>query len=321
MPVSTALTYRQTLAAIDNSAAGAGQMWNQVLYELFHYFFTTSEAVDTGRWRLVAHSLGAAADWNTVGNVVDNSWFVVEAFKGQRLWQAKFQNANVAALDEAPATTYSLVCRLSPDGGWTAKGDPNGGFNGTATPASNNLYVGGSDLTGNADSSVLIHGDRDTVLIAGTLAGKEAYKFGCYVGRFDRETSLITQPECLLTAWDGAGSPNGFDRGAGGAFNATPGGSYALDSTTTTDTVTCYTSSWLTSTYQPGQFTPNTFNVRPIEITNQDSYLGTLRLIWACGNLASGSRLDGLQKLVLHDADANVGICIQHNGLALIPPP
>lgn len=296
-------------------------MWNQALYELFHYFFTTSEAVDTGRWRLVAHSLAAAADWNTVANVVDNSWFVVEAFNGLRLWQAKFQNSNVAALDEAPATTYSLVCCLSPDGGWGAKGGANGGFTGTATPVSGNLYLGGSNITGNSDSSILIHGDRDTVLIAGTLAGKQSFAFGGYVGRFDRETNSITKPECLLTAWDGVGSPNGFDRGVGGAFHANPGGSYALDSTSTLDTLSCFTSGWLTSAYQPGLFTPTTFNVRPIEIVNLDSYLGTLRLLWACGNLASGSRLDGLQKLVLHNMDANVGVCIQHNGSALIPPP
>lgn len=321
MPISTAITYRQTLSDIDNSGAGAGQMWNQVLYELFHYFFTTSEAVDTGRWRLVRHSLASAATWNTVTNVVDNTYFVVEAYKGQRVWQAKFQSSNVAVLDEAPATTHSLVCCLSPDAGWNSKGAANYGFANTTTPASSNLYLGGSDLTGNADGSILIHGDRDTVLIAGTLAGTQSYAFGGYLGRFERENAAITKPECLLTAFDGVAVPNGFDRGTGGAFSSAPGGSYALDSTTTADTVACYTSGWLSSAYQPGMFTPTTYNARPIEIVNQDSYLGTLRMIWGCGNLAAGSRLDALQKLVLHDTDAESAVCIQHNGAALIPPP
>jgi hypothetical protein len=201
MANSTAITFSQNLTT-DNSGAGAGTQWLSALYRLFHALFTDAHVVDSGRWRLVDCS-PAVGDWSTITNVVDNSWFVVESFKGRQQWQCKFQATNVAALDEAPGGTYRLAASLSPGGGWTAKGDPNGGFAVAPTVASDNLLVSGEDLSAVANGVLHVHSDRDTLLVAIAGTGTTAFDGGCYVGRFDPDTDRIPYPSCLLTAWSG----------------------------------------------------------------------------------------------------------------------
>ena len=313
MPSSTALVYRQ-YQTLDNSGSGPGTQWLRALWEVYQWLFADCEAADSGRWSLLGSS-PAAPSWSAAANIVDNSWFALECSLGRHQWQAKFQATNVAALDEAPGLTYCLAVSLSPAGGWVAKGGANGGFSGTTIPAGTHLLLGGSDISG-ADGRVTIHGDRDTVLIAIATSGSTDYDAGGYLGRFEPFVDEIPYPECLLTAWDGVGSPKGFDRTAlGGVFGAAPGGSYALDSAVppVADTCQVWTPGWLTSARQPNPFSGQ-FHWRPLELSISTSPLGYLRHVDSAAGLISGSRIDYRRKLVLHNANADVAVAIKHNG-------
>lgn len=315
-PNSTALIYRQW-AVIDNSGSGAGQQYNHVLWNLYQYFMTDPVTIDSGRWRLVDAS---AIVWAAAANVVDNSWFVVEAFKGRRQWQVKFQATNVAALDESPGITYCLVANICSGGGWTAKGGANGGFAASSLVCSGNRLLGGLSMAG-SNGSLLIHGDRDTVLVAFTPSGTSNWTSGAYVGRFEPESSAIPYPEALLTAWDGFGSPKGFDRSSSGVFSTSPSGNHHVLSSglvPTSQTAQVWTSGWLDTSHQPSSFS-GAFTSRPLEISGPDAPLGYLRLVWAVSGMTAGSRLDARQKLVLHAAAPGFGVAIQHNGLASPP--
>jgi hypothetical protein len=311
MANSTAITFSQSLA-IDNSGTGAGTQWLSVLHDLFRAFFADADDVDSGRWRLVDSS-PVVGDWSSIANVVDNSWFVVEALKGRQQWQCKFQATNVAALDEAPAGTYRVAARFSPGGGWTAKGAANGGFAAAPTVASANLLLGGGDYTAAANGVVHVHSDRDTVLIAIAHTGTAAYDGGCYVGRIDPDTDRIPYPSCLLTA---GAVLAGFDRA--GAFATTPTESFALSSALVpvADVCEVHTSGWMDTAHQPSFFSGE-YTYRPLEIAGSDSPLGYLRLIWSCANLAALSRMDNRQKLVLHNGGLSNGVAVVHNGLIL----
>jgi hypothetical protein len=317
MSNSTALAYRQ-FQTVDNSGTGAGQQWLHRLWHLYRYFFVDADAVDSGRWRLVAAS---SIDWSAASNVVDNSWFVIEAQSGRQHWQAKFQATNVTALDELPVISYGLAVSLSPGGGWGTKGGTNRGFTGTLVPASQNLLLGGTNMSGPTNALMSIHGDRDTVLIASTLSGTTTYLCGGYLGRFEADTDRISYPECLLTAWSGLGTPQGFDRfSGGGCFAQNPSGSYALNALGAASAAQVWTPEWISSgTHEPSSFSRE-FHYRPLELTCSGALLGTLRLVWACGGLASYSRMDSRQKLVLHGNHINAGVCIKHNGVVYTPP-
>jgi hypothetical protein len=317
MAVSTALAYRQYVT-VDNSGTGAGQQWLHRLWHLYQYFFTDADTVDSGRWRLVASS---AINWASASNVVDNSWFVVEAQSGRQHWQAKFQASNVAGLDESPGTNYCLAVVLSPGGGWGVKGGGNNGFTLTTVPASSNLLLGGTNVTGTNDARMNVHGDRDTVLIASCLSDVNAFTCGGYVGRFEPDTDRITYPVCALSAWEGTGVPKGFDRyTSGGCFAQNPSDSYVLDNDfDTVETAQVWTPEWISSgSHEPSVFSGE-YHYRPMELTGPHALLGTLRLVWACGGLATYSRMDSRQKLVLHGGHTNHGVCIKHNG-TLAPP-
>jgi hypothetical protein len=320
MANSTALAYRQ-FQSIDNTGTGAGQQWLHLLWQCFQYFMDSADEVDAGRWRLVDSS-PAMGSWGTLSNIVDNSWFVIEAQKGRRQWQAKFQATNVAALDESPAGTYRLAINLCSGGGWTAKGGANGGFASSAVVCSTNLLLGGTDQSANPDGEVIIHGDRDTVLIASTLTGDVDFACGAYLGRFEADTSTITYPECILTPWDGGGSPKGFDREpTGGVFATTPADSFVLNQNTPApigEPVQCWTPGWLsTGTHEPSGFSGE-YHYRPIDITSNSAYLGTLRLVFSASGVTSRSRLNARQLLVLNNAAATYSVAIQHNGV--VPP-
>lgn len=320
MANSTALAYRQ-FQSIDNTGTGAGQQWLHLLWQIFQYFMDSADDVDTGRWRLVDSS-PAMGSWGTLSNIVDNSWFVIEAQKGRRQWQAKFQATNVTALDETPGGSYRIAVNLCSGGGWTAKGDANGGFAASSVVASTNLLLGGTDQSGNPDGEVIIHGDRDTVLIASTLAGSVNFVCGCYLGRFEADTSAITYPECVLTAWDGAGSPKGFDRApTGGVFAETPADSFVLNQNTPSpsgEPVQCWTPGWITDgTHEPSSFSSE-YHYRPIDATSNTALLGTLRLVFSCCSIVCRSRLNARQLLVLNGGSTQYGVAIQHNGI--IPP-
>ena len=320
MANSTALAYRQ-FQAIDNTGTGAGQQWLHALWQLFQYFFDDADTVDSSRWRLVDSS-PVMGDWATLSNVVDNSWFVVEAQKGRRQWQAKFQATNVAALDESPGLTYCLVVNLCSGGGWTAKGDPNGGFSVGGVVDSQNKLLGGTDQSGNPDGEIVIHGDRDTVVIASTLTGTTDFACGGYIGRFEADTSAIVYQECVLVAWDGAGSPKGFDRApAGGCFAETPADSFVLNQDTPTpsrESVQVWTPGWLSSgAHEPSGFSGE-YHYRPMDLTSAAALLGTARLAFACSEVSSKSRLAARQLLALNGNNAQYSVCIQHNGV--VPP-
>jgi hypothetical protein len=316
MAASTALAYRQ-FQSVDNTGAGAGQQWLHRLWHLYQYFFTDAEAVDGGRWNLVDE---VGIDWSSASNVTDNSWFVVEAQAGRQHWQAKFQATNSTGLDETPGLSYCLVVILSPAGGWGVKGGGNNGFTGTVVPASANLLLGGLDMSGNPDGVMSVHGDRDTVLIASTSSDVTAFDCGGYVGRFEADTDRIPYPCCALTAWDGFGAPKGFDRySGGGCFSQNPSASYTLDQSVAADTVQVWTPEWISSgSHEPSAFSGD-YHYRPLEATCSNAFLGTLRLVWACGGLATYSRMDSRQKLVLHASHVHAGVAIKHNGV--VPPP
>jgi len=319
MATSTALAYRQVFNSIDNSGNGPGQQWNHVLWELYHYFFTTAEAVDSGRWTVVDSNL-STLQWANAVNVVDNSWFVVAAAKGRHGGnsnvQFKFQATNVAALNEAPVGTYRVIASMVSNAVWTGKGNPNGGWAAGVTLFTGNLLIAGNNITGNPAGSMVVHGDRETVLVAGTLSGQDAFAWGCYIGRFDTETDRVTYPECLLTAWDGVGAPKGFDRSVGGAFAPTPGSSAMLDENLAITTCNVWTSGWMDAAHEPSLFSGE-YHYRPLELTTTNCYVGTLRMVWSCANLGARSRMDTRQKLVLHDVALTSGVTIQHNGLDL----
>lgn len=311
MANSSTLAYYQN-QVLDQSGVGAGQQWLHALFLLYRYFFTVAHGVDSARFRRVDSSL-TTAQWGALAAVVDNTWFVVEATKGKQVWQAKFQATNVAPLDEAPGITYCLACSLSPGAGWTAKGDPNGGFAASAVVASANLMLGGTDVTG-ANGTLFVHGDRDTVLIAMATHGAAAYNTGAYVGRFEPESDRIPYPSVLLTAWDGVGAFTGFDRT--GCFALTPSDSFLLSSATPPVSTNgfVFTSQWLVTSTQPSAFSGE-YTYRPIELCMMDAFVGYLRLVWGCAGLAALSRLDSRQKLVLHGGDLDAGVAISHNGL------
>ena len=312
---STALAYRQ-FETVDNTGTGAGQQWLHCLWHLYQYFFTDAEAVDSGRWRLVDSS-PAAGSWSTVGNIVDNSWFVVEAQNGRQQWQAKFQASNVAALDETPAGTYRLAVNLSPGGGWVSKGGGNGGFTTSAVFDSNNKLLGGGNNSGSNDGSLIIHGDRDTVLIGISPVDADTFTSGAYVGRFEADTSKILWPTCVLTAWDGSGSPKGFDRATGGVFHSSPSGSFVLNADSPTpleEAVSVWAPGWLNNAHQPSSFSQS-YHYRPLEIASVSAPLGFLRLVYGCAGVGVLSRLDNRQLLVLHGGGANYGVAIRHNGV------
>jgi len=304
---------------ISNSGTGAGKQWLAALFEIYHYFFTTSELIDSVRWELVASNL-TSVQWQTVGNVVDNSWFVVRAtqsrYGGDNPLLYKFQATNVAALNEAPAGTYRLVVSMHSNATWLAKGAGNGGYASDVPylAYSGNLLLGGTNQVGNPNGSVFIAGDRETVLIAGTLFGSDYYDWGGYLGRYTPDVDQITHPECIVTAWDGTGSPKGFDRSAGGAFDENPGNSYCIDHNNNVDTVKVWSPGWLHQTWQPSHFVQQ-WNYRELEITNSMSFLGKLRLVWAVGALASRSRIDARQKVVLHGTAAyDDGVAVINDG-------
>jgi hypothetical protein len=308
MPNSSAITFSQS-GVLNNAGSAAGQQWLSALYRLFHAFFTTANAVDSGRWRLVDCS-PAVGSWSTIGNVVDNSWFVVEALKGRQRWQCKFQATNVVALDEAPGGTYRLVASFSPGGGWTLKGGANGGFVAAPTVASANFLLGSGNHTAAPNGVLHVHSDRDTVLVAIAHTGNTNYDGGAYLGRIEPDSDRIDYPSCLLTG--------GFDRSAGGAFSATPDGSYVLSAAVphVAENAVIHTSGWMATTYQPSMFSGE-YTYRPLEIVNSNSFVGYLRLVWSCANLASLSRMDSRQKLVLHNGHLSDGVTIVHNGLVL----
>lgn len=322
MATSSAIVWRRNLSNVDNSGTGAGTQWLNVLYEIYHYFFTTANAIDSGRWELIDSNL-TALQWGTLGNVVDNSWFVVRApqcrYGGTNPLLYKFQATNVAALDETPAGTYRLVVSMHNDATWHAKGAFNGGYT-SGIPYlaySGNKLVGGTNQNGNPDGSLIVVGDRETVLIASTLTGQDDYDCGAYLGRYLPDTDCITHPTCLLTAWDGVGNPKGFDRTAGGVFDENPGGSYCVNHNAVADVVKVWSPGWLTNVYQPSRFVTQ-WNYRELEITCTRSYLGKLRLVWAVGALASRSRFDSRQKLVLHgNAGYNDGVAVVHDGTSV----
>jgi len=318
MANSTALAYRQA-SVVDNSGTGAGQQWLHRLWHLYQYFFEDAELVDNGRWRLVDSS-PAQVDWETLSNIVDNSWFVVEAYAGRRKWQAKFQATNGTPLDETPSTSYSLVVNLSPGAGWTGKGNPNGGFSASPVFDSDNKLIGGNNASG-TDAEMFIHGDRDTVLVAGTQNGTDGFVNGCYLGRIEADTERILYPEIVLTPWDGTGNPKGFDRNTlGGCFSLNPAGSFVLNQATPypmIEAVQVHTPGWMDSDHQPSAFS-NEYTYRPLEVSSVNAYLGLLRLVWSCAALVVKSRLDNRQKIVLHGGDSTFGVCIKHNGLVFI---
>lgn len=317
MANSTALAYRQA-QTIDNSGSGAGTQWLHALWQLYQYFFVDAEAVDTGRWRLVDSS-PAAGMWTAASNIVDNSWFVVEAQAGRRIWQAKFQASNVAALDESPSSTYSLIVNFSSGAGWVSKGGANGGFTSSPVIDSNNKLLGGLDISG-SDGEIIIHGDRDTVLIAISPNGTIAFTAGGYVGRFEPDSSQIIYPECVLVPWDGTGSPKGFDRAsAGGCFALTPADSHVLNEASpspVSEPVQVHCPAWLDSSHQPSAFSGE-FTYRPLEISSNSAPLGTLRLVFGVAGLIVKSRLDNRQKIALHAGTADDGVAIKHNGVVL----
>jgi len=320
MANSTALAYRQ-FQAIDNTGTGAGQQWLHVLWHLFQYFMDDADNVDAGRWRLVESDPIMSA-WGSLSNIVDNSWFVVEAQKGRRQWQAKFQASNVTALDETPSSSYSLVVNFCSGGGWTAKGDPNGGFSASGVYDSQNKLMGGTDQSGNPDGEIIIHGDRDTVIVASALSGNTDFSCGAYLGRFESDTGAIVYQECVLVPWDGTGSPKGFDRDPGGGlFATTPADSFVLNQDIpipNREPVQVWTSGWLsTGSHEPSGFSDE-YHYRPLEITSNTALLGTLRLVYGCSNIICRSRLNSRQLLVLNGSSATYGVAIKHNGV--IPP-
>jgi hypothetical protein len=310
------MAYRQA-AVVTNSASGAGKKWLHRLWHLFQYFFTDAEAVDNGRWRLVDCS-PAPGSWATATNVVDNSWFVVESYAGRRKWQAKFQATNASPLDEVPSNTYCLAVNLCSGAGWTAKGGANGGFAASPVSSTGNKLLGGLNVS--VDGEMTIHGDRDTVIVAGTQTGTDLFTNGCYLGRFEPDTSLITYPECVLVPWNGSGSPKGFDRNTtGGLFYLNPADSAVLNQVTpfpALEAVQVHTPAWMDNAHQPSAFSSE-FTYRPFEISSVSAYLGMLRLVWSCAGLVVKSRLDNRQKLVLHGGNNNFGVCIKHNGVVL----
>jgi hypothetical protein len=315
MANSTALAYRQA-SVVDCSGTGAGQQWLHRLWHLYQYFFEDAELVDAGRWRLVDSS-PAQVDWGTLGNIVDNSWFVVESFAGRRKWQAKFQATNVLPLDETPSINYCLVVNLSPGAGWTGKGNPNGGFSTSPVFDSDNRLLGGLNTVG-TDAQMFVHGDRDTVLVLGTQNGEDSFQNGCYLGRFEADTELIAYPEIVLVPWDGTGSPKGFDRNTtGGCFSLNPADSFVLNQATPyplIESVQVHTPGWMDNDHQPSAFSSE-FTYRPLEVSSVNAYLGLLRLVWSCAGLVVKSRLDSRQKLVMHGGLSTYGVCIKHNGL------
>lgn len=313
MATSTRFVYRQ-YNTIDNSGTGAGQQWLHALWQIFQYLFVDCELADTGRWTLLDSS-PTKASWANVSNIVDNSWFAFECTNGRRHWQGKFQATNVTALDEAPATTYSLVVSLSNAGGWDFKGAANGGFAGSSLPAGTHLVLGSSDISG-TDGLFIMHGDRDTLLISMAANGTSVFDCGCYLGRFEPVVGTIPYPECILAA--GAGN-NGFDRTVNGVFGSAPS-SFALDATTPTPSAVscqCYTSGWMDDAHQPDPFTSQ-YHYRPIEIAISDSPLGSLRGTYAAAALSAKTRMDHNRKLVLHSGITTSGVAIKHNGT--LPP-
>lgn len=291
-------------------------MWNHSLWQIFQYLFVDCDTVDSGRWHLLDSS-PAVGSWTNPTNIVDNSWFAFECFMGQRQWQGKFQSTNVATLDEAPASTFLLVGSLSPGGGWTAKGAANGGFSASVLPAGAHLVLGGGNPGTGSDGTIIIHGDRDTLLIAIAPNTTSDYDAGCYMGRFDPFVDEIANPECLLVA--GAAN-NGFDRSANGVFSEAPSESFVLDATTPTPaavTGQVYTSGWLDSAHQPDPFTGQ-WHYRPLELAIPTSPMGFLKHTWGAAGLSSKSRMDYRRKLVLHSGDNDYGVTIKHNGT--LPP-
>lgn len=316
MANSTAMAYRQAVT-ITNSASGAGKKLLHRLWHLFQYFFTDAETVDNGRWRLVDCS-PVQASWATATNIVDNSWFVVESYAGRRKWQAKFQATNSSPLDEVPSNTYCLAVNLCSGAGWVAKGGGNGGFTASPVACSGNKLMAGTNVTVNGE--MFVHGDRDTVIVAGTQSGVDSFINGCYLGRFEADTTRITYPECVLVPWNGVGSPKGFDRNpTGGLFSLNPAGSAVLNHVSpipTIEAVQVHTSGWMDNAHQPSAFSSE-FTYRPFEISSVSAYLGMLRLVWSCAGLVVKSRLDSRQKLVLHAGLNTYGVCIKHNGLVI----
>lgn len=315
MANSTALAYLQNVT-VDNSGSGAGTQWLHRLWHLFQYFFTTAEAVDNGRFRLVDCS-PTQGDWATLANIVDNSWFVVESFAGRRKWQAKFQATNMVPLDELPSLQYCLVVNLCSGAGWTSKGAANGGFSASAVQDCNNKLLGGEDQSPGTDGVLYVHGDRDTILIAGSLQGPDYFHVGGYVGRFEADSDTMLYPECVLGPWDGTGSPKGFDRSpGGGCFSLDPDASAVLNETLpypAVEPVQVHTPAWMDNAHQPSAFSSE-YTFRPIGISSNSAYLGLLRLVWSCASLAPRSRIDNRQKFVMHSGNSNYGVAIKHNG-------
>lgn len=315
---SSALAYRHSMGVVENNATTAGKMWLRCLYELYHFFFTTAEAVDSGRYSLMGSNLTPAQwVWNT--NVTNNSWFVVRNNKGRydgvNPVQFKFQATNNVALDEAPGITYALIVSGICDGVWAMKGGPNGGWAG-AEVFTGNLLLGGLNPLGQPSGSIIVHGDRDTILIAIARSGINEFNAGGYVGRYVRESDQVKFPMCILTAWNNVGDCKGFDRSAGGVFGLTPSGSALYNEGSPHPVINnahCWTSGWMNTTYEPSTYN-GLYHYRPIEITSLHSFAGTLRLVWSCAALASRTRIDANQKLVLHGAHIDDGVCIVHDG-------
>ena len=308
---STSVAYRRAVSTIDNSGAGAGQCWLGHLWNLWQWFFTDCPSIDDGRWELVASS-PLAASWSNPANIVDNSWFVVKCNQGKASWQSKFQAVNVGVLDEAPGGDWRLVVSFNPVGGWTGKGDPNGGFGGSSVDSSSNLIIGVGNIGGLANGTSLIVGDRDTLLVAATEQGKSDYKVGLYLGRVDPDSDAVRFPSVVLTSWKGGNA--GFDRVA--MFSNAPGASYVAKNDKTASTLKCWTSGgWLAQLTQPSEFSDQ-WHYRPFEVTTPQGLVGRLRLVWACGGLATYSRIDVRQKLVLQSIFAGLdnGVCIKHDG-------
>lgn len=309
MTSSSAVIYRQ-YETIDNSADAAGKQWLHALWHIYQFLFSDNNAIDNGRWILKASS-PSAANWSSASNIVDNSWFVAEAALGRYKWQVKFQATNATVLDESPSNARTLVCCLSPAGGWVSKGGANGGFSGTSVPSSGNLALGGG-IIGGINGEVIFIGDRDTLVLGIATNSKLSFNAGGYVGLYDVMTDNIPYPLCLLGCWAGAGYSKGFDRVVGGSFSAAPTASYVLDNTGTGVTCACYTSGWLDTAHQPDVWTSR-YHFRPMELVISTSPLGFLRHVWGVGGLGSKSRLDYRQKLVLHNGDPDHGVAIKHN--------
>jgi hypothetical protein len=305
LATSTAWVYSQ-FQQIEVDTSAAGKQWLHALYLLYQHLLVDSGSVDAGRWVLVDAS---HVDWTDKNLVVDNSWFVVRCGTGESPWEVKFQATNVAALDESPSTTYSLMATLSPAGGWQSKGAGNGGFSGTSVPSGTVLFGGGA-LSGTVLQTC--HSDRDTLLVATSLDG--SYEVGGYIGKYNTDLPVL-YPQLALGGWDGTGSSDGFHRGTAGCFGIFPASSYVLNHQNLANTVSVRSPGWLTTGTQPNPWTA-AYDYTPLDIVISNAYLGTLRGV--CATAApNNSRIDNRRKLVVtRDSIDDISVAIKNNGVA-----